>query len=465
MVWLSSERLRRVSVFGGALMFLAYPASVSVSQTGLGLALLGWAGFAWRRRAAAPAPDEKPLWKEPALLAALGVYAAELLSLLVNSALSPAPLEFFGRGVGVEFKDFWLVGAAFWTAQMAGEERFRQRLHRWLEISIWILLISGFVSIFSKWRLSKIPYHLLHGWEASAAARFQHLQATLFPDAIWPGHLYMPIGLLNTHLTYASLLCLALPWLLLRFLNPLLTSPGPWRQRLRGALVPGAALLIAAIILALNSGRSALLGGAVAALIAMSYYIIVHWRQRAILLAPLAFLGVLTIVILDRSSPAFHDRFERVLSALSGQAKHTDVQRTLVWNGTLRIIGQAPLVGVGPGAYEPAVLEDITAYGRAHPRLWAEYELAQRGHAHNDMLHLLAIAGPLAVFAYLALFARLSYIALRDPGGEFHRFGPLILLFGGLFQCYFQDDETLLPFWLYVGLAIASYRATARATS
>jgi hypothetical protein len=44
---------------------------------------------------------------------------------------------------------------------------------------------------------------------------------------------------------------------------------------------------------------------------------------------------------------------------------------------------------------------------------------------------------------------------LTTGAREYWKFGPLALLFAGFFQCYFQDDETLLPFWIYFGFALA----------
>ncbi|MBX7057523.1 MAG: O-antigen ligase family protein [Leptospirales bacterium] len=458
---------RRTSDFGGGLAIITYPISVSLSQFGLMLALVAWLveALLQRRIPAGGRSDlaEKPpaaAWRSALLATGAAIYSFELLSLMVNSLLAENSLDFFLRGAGTEFKDFWLMGMALWVIDRGLRRDGLRRIESWLQVSVWILVITGFVSIFSKYRLSKIPYHLMHGWAPSAAARYQHLQATLFPDsAAWHGDLFMPIGFQNTHLTFAAMLCLAIPWLLMRCLDPLLIEKRPpWKSiLLRAAPLPAAIL-----VLALNNGRSALIGLVVVLAMMILFYGAARWKTRSWRLLPALVLAAATIALLDRSSGAFHDRFARVLDALNGHAKHTDSQRTLVWNGALRLSAAHPVFGIGPGAFEDAIRQDILSYGARFPRLWPDYELAQRGHAHNDILHLLTIAGPGAVLAYLAMFGVLAWLALRDPGGQYNRFAPLILLFAGLFQCYFQDDETLMAFWIYAGLSCVQDRLAGR---
>jgi len=79
----------------------------------------------------------------------------------------------------------------------------------------------------------------------------------------------------------------------------------------------------------------------------------------------------------------------------------------------------------------------------------------QRGHSHNDVFYLLAVAGPLSLLMYFLFFGDLLLLALtRSPSlrPDLWKWAPFAMLFAGLFQCYFQDDETILPLWLYTGL-------------
>ncbi len=446
----------RASRVGGALMILTYPISVSLSQFGLLLAILGWAAIPLeqRLRRGSPALQPAPEFRShPALAAALAIYGCILLSLCINALLAADSAAFFLRGARTEFKDVGLLGAAFWTLAHAADPAGRERIGRWLKYAIGVLLASGFISIWSKFRLSKLPYHLSHGWEASGAARFQHHLGTLFADSDLATHFYMPIGFMNTHLTYAAMLAFALPLLVLRAADPFMLSPRALLTR--GFWKKSAPLAVALLIFVLNNGRSALIGAAAATLVGALYFMLRWWGKRSLLLLPALLVAALALAAVDRFSPHMHYRFERIIGALLGEKKHTDGQRVLVWAGSLKIIQERPLIGAGAGAYAESIDRDIEQFGREHPRLWSEYSFAQRGHAHNDMLHLTAIAGPGALLAYLAMFFFFLRSIFAAGAREYWKFGPLALLFAGFFQCYFQDDETLLPFWIYFGFALA----------
>jgi len=460
----------RLSVAGGWLAFVGFPVSVSLSQFGLLLAVLGWA---WRRGslrnpAVAAATGDAPALAfrgHPVLYAGLILYGVQLLSLLINSAGAalapddPGALAFFLRGLRTEFKDVLLLAAGFWVYSFGGDRAGRERLERWLWIAIAILLISGAASVFSLYRLSKIPYHLQYGWEAGPDARFQHHLLTFwFGDR--PLHMYMPIGLLNTHLTYGGILMLAFPALALRVIDPFVRDPRSifsWNWLGRAALAGGAGL-----IFLLNNSRSAMLGAVIALLFGLWFFFRVHWGRKVLRLLPLLALAGLALFALDRASDDLHYRFERVVASLFGQSKHTDAQRTLLWGGVYRISADNPLLGVGPGAFSASIEEDIVEFGKTSPRLWASYAFAQRGHAHSDLFHFQTIAGPFAALSYLALFFLYARSVYRPGPREAWRWGPIGMLFAGLLQCYFQDDETLLPFWIFAGLALAAADAPDR---
>lgn len=473
----------RVSVFGGATAILTFPISVSISQGGLVLALAGWAAWAVLRLRQPAAGDtgettdlstapRLPLVRHPALIFALLVYGVELISLLINAFESNDFVGFLARGYRSELKDVFLVTMAFWTAAYASDPEQRKRLERWLLIALGILIVSGLVSIFSIYRLQKIPYHLMHGWEPGPNARLQHHIGTLFAGSAAQLHLYMPIGVMNTHLTYGGLLMMFFPVLVFRALTVLLgdvragESDAATRFDARRLLQPGqwiwpTALALASLIFILNNGRSAIFGMLLAT--GVGFYVLARtgWKRRMIRLLPLVVLAIVGLVILDLAVEGVHSRFERIVGALFGQEKHTDFQRTLVWQGALQLAGQNPIFGVGPGNFEPSIIQDVVEYGQAHPHLWVAYELAQRGHAHNDMLHFLTVAGTPALLCYLLFFAFYLRQILRVPGADsnFWKWGPLAVLGAGLFQCYFQDDEVLLPFWALVGFALSSVQA------
>ena len=320
-------------------------------------------------------------------------------------------------------------------------------------------MLSGFFSIFSRYRLSKIPYHLLHGWEGSSLARFQHHVGTFFADSSLQFHIYMPIGFMNTHLTYAALLAFVLPALLLRVLHPILEHPvGAFTKKRNIANM--VLLILAAITLVLNNGRSAILGLLLSLTCGMYFFCSLFiGGRRALYFLPVLGVGAVLFIVVLQVSPRVHHRFERIVAALVGQQKHTDYQRRFVWQGTLKLIEENPVIGVGPGQFPDKINAAILEFSQENPRLWYAYAIIQRGHAHNDPFHLLAISGPLGAAAYAAFFVLLLVHVLRPAfrvRTDVWRWGPPGLLLSGLFQCYFQDDEVLLPFWLFVGLIVIS---------
>ncbi len=446
----------RLSIFGGATAILTYPWSVSISQAGLALALLGWAWWAVTRpqlpdalREQAP---ELPLLRHPALIAAVAIYVAQLLALLYNAATNSGELgftAFFARGWRTELKDVFILGMAFWTAAYASTPEGRRNIPRWFTAAVIILVVAGVISIFSKWRLHKLPYHIQHGWEATAAARFQHYLLT-----VGGVHVYMPIGLTNTHLTYGGMLMLVFPFLTFRVLHVYLERPLALLQwkHLGKIMLLGAA----ALVFLLNNGRSAILGMLIAVLVGLYWLGITHWGRKILRLLPILLLAVMALFAADRLSSGVHDRFEKIVGSLLGRAKHTDFQRTLVWNGTLTVIADHPVAGVGAGNFSSSIEEHIITFSREQPHLWTAYATAQRGHAHNDMLHFLAIGGPLCLLAYLLFFGLLIHAALAREEAGWWRFGVVALLVAGLFQCYMQDDEVLLPFWALVGWTLGA---------
>lgn len=460
----------RTSELGGALAVLFFPVSVSVSQIGLFLAIAGWMvvgitvpyskkpeNDSMRMPFALPAP----------LLFGLSIYIFLIISLFYNSYFSDNAIAFIRKGFRTEIKDMGMVFLALWIVSYTDHPERKQRVYGWIKFAVLVILATGFISIFSKFRLSKYPHHILQGWVADSNARYQHHLMVI--SGI---HIYLPIGLMNTHLTYAAQLGYAVPFLMLRVVDPFIKNIRIVRNRtwLFSLLALAAALLV----LVLNNGRSALLGIGVTLGIAILYFVRVHWKRRSWILL-VALLGVLFFFgAAYGASSKVRGKVNKVVSPLIfSKEKHTDYQRAFLWQGTAALIQENPIFGVGAGHFNRLVEKKTMQFSQEWPELWYGYAVIQRGHAHNDILHLQTIGGIFPVAAYMLLWFSLIYIILgrfRSPGhenplslsgsylnDEYWKFAPLILMFAGLFQCYFQDDETLIPFWIFVGLSLRGY--------
>lgn len=452
----------RISQFGGAVACVGFPVSISLSQGGLFLALTAWVVHRILLR------DDERLRFEwtPELAIGISIYVVLFLSLLVNAFSSASPWAVFRKGMNDEVKDVVLLSAAFWFFSYTATEEGRKDVVRWLWIALAILLITGVVSLFSKWRLSKIPYHLTHGWENTAQARFQHHIATILPGK-WDLHLYLPIGLMNTHLTYAALLCMLVPVLALRFIDHTVAQPLVTllkdRQRLTGLLIRFFLLALSGLILAANNGRSAILGlvGALGA--ALVYYGRTTWRKDVLrILVPAGIAAALLAGVLALAARQAGP-VQNYLAGLMGQEKPTDYQRVFVWRGAFQLARENPFFGVGPGRFEQEINRTILEFSQERPRLWYAYSVIQKGHAHNDVFHLLAVGGflaPIVFFVFFGSLIRAFFGPYSDRETSYFRWGALVVFFGGIFQCYFQDDEVLLPIAILVGLALRESRGS-----
>lgn len=472
--------LFRVSEAGGAIAIISFPFSVSLSQLGSFLALLGWVASelmvervrrSFSAQGTLPAAPEEEFrlrfYFPYPLIWIVALYTVLFVSLSVNALLSVDTMGFFKRGMESEMKTGFLFLMALWVLSYGSVAPRRRRLEKWLFASVLITIAAGFASLFSLYRLSKIPYHLTHGWETTAEARYQHTQFVLGPIPI-----YLPIGLMNTHLTYAAHVSMMIPFLLFYSMDQWLRSPVGFFGK-RKSIIIGGLLVVATMVLIVNNGRSAIFGLALALVPGLYYFLRQYWKKNALrLLIPAgAIAGFL--LLLFALSPTIQNKTWDVIAPLLGKTKHTDFQRELLWKATFDLIQDHPITGVGAGAYEQEIEKRTLEYSKETPDLWYAYSVIQRGHAHNDYIHFLSIGGGLAVFFYMAFIVSIVYLLTAKGTGEgtcdsdhhdeipsnseYARWGALVLIGGGVFQSYMLDSETLLPFWILLGYAMTSF--------
>ncbi|MCB1139304.1 MAG: O-antigen ligase family protein [Leptospiraceae bacterium] len=458
----------RLSFAGAALMILGTALSISLTSAGLVLAVIGWI---WeildsRKNAGTQA------WKIPyPFLWGIALFGWLFLSLLIRSGAAWAgysetafmPSGNFSafvwhmeHGWNKEIKDAFLILAGLWTFSHSRDGKSRRWLLKWFLWAGIIMVVAGFASVFTEYRLAKIPQYIANNWQDSATARLQHHVGTINIRG-WTQHLFMPIGFLNTHLTYAAIA--GIFFLYLAFSLASLYVRSPLRAlRSKGFWLRAVALLVLGIVLILNNGRSALLAIVLSALVGLYWFIRARWKKRAralwvpalsvIVLLTIAALGLLA---LDRSE----GRMREIATSLTGEEKHTDYQRLMVWDAAWKMALEHPVLGVGPGAFDESVRQDILDTGASRPHLYYPYALIQRGHAHNDLFNFSAIGGLPAALLFLCFWASVAYEILHQGGrARFWRFGLLIVFFGGWFQCFFLDDEVIIPFWALLGLVL-----------
>ncbi len=450
-------------------MIVGSAMSISLVSLGGFLAVIGWIWESWERRNSVSGTS----WRIPApFWWAAGLFGWLAISLLIrataayagyldNSLMPSGTLESFGwhlkQGWNKELKDAFLILAGLWTYAHSRDGRSRRWLLRCFFWAGVIMLVAGFVSVFTEFRLAKIPQYIASNWEDSADARLQHHVGSIPLPGSRVIHLFMPIGLLNTHLTYAALAGLFLIYLSFSVASRYVRSPLQ-ALKSRAFWIHGVALVALGLVLWLNSGRSALLGTVLSAIIGLYWFIRSRWkkRARALILPAGAVLGLLVLVglgllVLDSSE----GRMREIAAATAGEEKHTDYQRLMVWDAALKMTARYPITGVGPGGFEDHVRQDILLTGKKEPYLYYPYALIQRGHAHNDLFNFAAIGGVPAAILFLGFWGSVI-LAILNSGGRARmwRFGLLIVFFGGWFQCFFLDDEVMVPFWALLGLVL-----------
>ncbi len=380
----------------------------------------------------------------PGIKMAIVFWGYIFLNLLFHIIKKGWDLGYIQNAISQEPKDFFLFLACV-TMLFLEKEDMKLVYRSFLALLI-VLVVSGFISIFSEYRLAWL-ISSLHK-EMTTWGK-QHLQAE------WLGiKIYLPIGLMNTHLTFGGIFLLTYPFLVFRLLYSL-----EKKESLKLRCTWMSLFVLATIVFLLNNARSAL--GGTAFSIAFGFLL---WKDRGHrfqipIWIPIIFLfiGISLGFALWKQS----DSFRTIVGPILGMEKHTDSGRTFIWDSVFPLIEKNPLLGVGPGNYANEIEKSRKQKSLEYPELLYFYETTQRGHAHNDYFHLSAVYGIPAGFLYL-LFLAFLYWDIFQSQLPFPQKGWFIGILGfgiaGLLQCYFQDDEVALVFWYLVGYWTQSNR-------
>jgi O-antigen ligase len=460
-----SDKASEISLWAGILALCFSPLSISLSQGFLAVALV----------ALLICMRSNPMQKWTAdfrrvILLALLLYGSWFCSAALH-ALMAGSLSPVSAALRTDLKDIWLMGTAIWVYHHGNvSERHRTLLLRGVAAVFFLILATGLISVFTPFRLSRTLYHLQHGLIFSKEARLQHPMFTPLPGIT----LYMPVGMLGTHLAYGAQLGFFIIPLTLYVLG--LWIERPWFRSWHASDLAAALLLgLSLFVLMLNNARSAIFGvlsALLAGLIILTYR---RWKRRLWALAPVTVLLISAPAV---AMVADENVGEFLMQSIGLEKKHSDYQRVMLWSTTSGLVLEHPVIGVGPGRFSEFVAERMHAIAAESPYLWYLFMQTERGHAHNDLLHNLATAGIPAGLLFLMFWAALLALAAGEEASDrfsgesamlldrimilmrpYLPFMPLLLLFGGVFQCYFLDDQVLMPFWMSVGLAALARKA------
>ncbi|EPG75618.1 O-antigen ligase [Leptospira fainei serovar Hurstbridge str. BUT 6] len=432
------QNLTSIAVRGSFYSFLlflsAFPLSVSISQVFAGLSIFFFL-------LSGPSHWQKI---RPFLVPWSFILIAYFLVFL-SSLIHIEEYARFWRSFTRESEagDFWLSFLFPIGAVHASNKDNAKLLRGFLWSSLVLLLVSGFVSIFSEYRLGKF---ISNGFQNAPGDRRQHPAGLLFGLQT-----YLPIGLMNTHLTYGGLLSLYLPGIFANFWESIRS-----RSLSRFLLFSGT-FLISCWIFLLNQSKSAWLGVAFVCLFILLRFVLetkCHLTGKGFLKGILA--TVLLLTVLGTGIKFLYEQnwlLQRTVSQTL-QVQTPENQRYWIYKNSIPLLQLTPFLGVGGGKFKSSHKKISENTISRQEQLWYELEITPNVHAHNDLLQFSIIGGwASALFLVLFFFFLFRRIGISDPDET----GPSVIGVGslwvaGFFQCYLLDDEVVLPFYALAGI-------------
>jgi O-antigen ligase len=250
--------------------------------------------------------------------------------------------------------------------------------------------------------------------------------------------IYIPKGLVNMTLTYGGMQVTLL----------LAMLPFVWRERGKGSKRFWVILLLTALSVYITYKRGPWLG----AVAGTGLFLITRSRRTAVVVLV---SGMILGGTLFAASSTFRSR---VLDAVLMRTE-SEVQRVYLWDASVRMGADHPVLGVGPGGWSRLAPEYIRG----------DEDWVSMAHPHSDPLYLWSTTGALGLLAVLSVVAVFYSAGLRTlssvdeqdmdysllQGGLLAAFGLLVM---GIFQTYLTDGENMLTLGYIAGLALAAQR-------
>jgi O-antigen ligase len=375
----------------------------------------------------------------PLIIIILSFFGIYLLSFIWNYSKNENEMNFFLALRNSEFKDILLSFGFILTSSLDKSER--KKINLAIFTLLGILIITGFLSIFSIYRFSYLINSL---FREVKTWQYQHHYGNIANIDI-----YLPIGFMNTHLTFGGLLLFFTPYMFFNLLDK-------WKEsiELKKKIVLSIGSLVFFIVVQLNNARSSMVGSFFGILFGLIVIIFINKKYNIKSVIKIVIIPI-TVCIFLLALLSFSPTIRKTILPLLGSEKHTDSGRTFIWDSTFSLIEKNPFLGIGPGNYPKEIDHSRRERSEKNNELLFFYEVTQRGHAHNDYFHIIAISGFLNLFLYLGIFYSISNkIIERAKQGKNNNlfFGLIGFFFAGLFQCYFQDDEVVIVFYYLLGV-------------
>ncbi|MEM7180634.1 MAG: O-antigen ligase family protein, partial [Spirochaetota bacterium] len=428
----------KVSLYSLYLFLLAFPLSVTISQGFAAICIFTFAIDSYRCRQL-----QTRYWHPMLIIGFLLYYSllcSEIISICKTIMLKSTDfrtIDFYKFFLHSEISDVWMIFIIPICSYFY--QKHRATVRRVLWFSFALLCLSGFIALFTRYRLAD---YVMDGFQELPGRRLQHYAGNLTGILV-----YLPIGFMNTHLTYGGLLGLFLPgmlvWgVLVRRVLPI------WKLLIHWLLVS-----LALVLCFYNQSRSVWLG-----LIYVFFLLLSVFRNRfqVFFLRWKLFAGVAVLLVCTLTAGLVIVKKNWLLQRVFTETlkkRTTENQRYFIYRNTFGMIHDNMWLGVGAGRFADSHYQYSQRILQEWEQLWYELEITPRGHAHNDLLHFFAIGGLLALVPFVFFWSAL----LRHFFAKPHHFrkilfsGPLVFLVAGFFQCYMLDDEVVLPLYAFIG--------------
>lgn len=419
--------------------FIVSPAlSISATQIFAGLLFIWWVIQAFRNRQPWQSFRTGILshtYYKTAFLF-FGWLAVSAAAVVFSDRITNRP-DYIAGLIKTELADFALLAASagiFFTAR-----RHPKIIEKALVVFAVLVVISGLASLFSEARLAKV-------FTGKAAEAFSASNRPQFPFAFAGFELYRPVGFMNTRLSYANLLLFSFWILISQLLKPEVLKSLREKNLSPGSVLKGITVFAVLFLLYANAARSVQAGLIISVILfAVSFFTSelrtgsVH-RKKFLITAGVAAALVIAALSLQ---------IEHTMT------RHTDYMRPVIWHEAFSLFQKFPLTGTGPGMYttESLIYRESTAW----PHLYYFYSIVPSSHAHNDFLHAAAVAGlpGLVLFSLMVYSIVVSFLNCQSTQQRALLASLPGFFTAGLFQCYFQDDESVTVFWI----VLAAYSA------
>ena len=428
----------RLSVIFLNLFIISFPLSVTASQSFIFLSVILFLYSSFSNKSLLITLRNR------AFVAALGIYIALLPAVFVN--LGNYENSLASIFLKSEISDFWMCFAVLPAFYHIRNPENRIWILRSIYVSVFLVVLSGFVSIFTPFRLASF---ITAGFQVKEGSRLQH-----FAGDFWGRYTYLPIGLMNTHLTFGGLCGLFFPGLIVH-LGMTIRERKVWKNVALGFFI-----LFFSVVLFYNQSRSNWLGIAFAFGLILIKLISNADISKIRIGIKYLFLLIIAILLLGIASIGIYKKNWLLQRAFQeGLADNTtENQRFFIYKNTLSLVSDHFLLGVGSGRFDKEHEKKSNAMIDTFEQLWYELSITPRQHAHHDMLHFYAIGGILGLVAFLHFWFYLFRLFVKNPlTSQTVLFSGILCIFiAGFFQCYLLDDEVALPFFAFIGLFAGS---------